>query len=99
LEGGSVAISTGAGACQISGKEPRAPTASPKVRLARKTVVPARSEMHVEVTSADSGLHLVVHYPTSSKAPIALASGLADIRANILFRVRIIVGSCAAEAR
>lgn len=90
IEGGSVAISTGAGACQISGKEPRTPTASPKVRLARKTVIPARCEMHVEVTSADNGLHLVVHHSTSSKTPIALASGVVDIRAQIPFRVRVI---------
>jgi hypothetical protein len=90
IEGGSVAIYTGVGACQISGKEPRTPSASPTVRLARKTVVPARSDMHVEVTSADNGLHLVVHHSTSSKDPIALASGVVDIRAHIPFRVRVL---------
>jgi hypothetical protein len=90
MEGGSVSISTGVGASQISGKAPRTATASPKVRLARKTVIPARCEMHVDVTSADSGLHLVVHHSTSSKTPIALASGVSDIRAHIPFRVRVI---------
>jgi hypothetical protein len=86
IEGAPVAISTGAGECQTSEKEPRVPTASLKFRLARKTMIPARSEMHVEVTSVDSGLHLVVHHSTSSKTPIALASGVADIRAHIPFR-------------
>jgi hypothetical protein len=89
-EGVSVAVSTGAGEYQICGKGPRTPTGSPKVRLARKTVVPARSEMHVEVTSADNGLHLVVHHSNSSETPISLASGVADIRAHIPFWVRVI---------
>jgi hypothetical protein len=89
-EWGSVAISTGMGAFQISGKYPLAPTASPKGRLACKTVVPACSEMHVEVTSADNGLHLVVHHSNSSKTSISLASGVVDIRAYIPFRVRVV---------
>jgi hypothetical protein len=90
MEGESVAISTGAGACQISGKEARAPTASPKVRLARKTVVPARCVMHVDVTSAESELHLVVNQYNSSKTPISLASGVADIYTQISFRFELL---------
>jgi hypothetical protein len=93
IEGGRWPFSRGRVRATYPGRnfEPQRP--HPKVRLARKTVVPARSEMHVEVTSADSGLHLVVHHSTSSNTPIALASGVADIRAKIPFRVRVIKSS------
>jgi hypothetical protein len=46
--------------------------------------------MHVEGTSADNRLHLVVHHSNSSKTPISLASGVVDIRAHIPFRVWVI---------
>jgi hypothetical protein len=68
----------------------REPTASMKVRLSRKTVIPPRFEAHVEVTSDSSGLYQIFHHTKPSAPAINLASGIADIRRNIPFRVRVI---------
>jgi hypothetical protein len=61
-----------------------------KVRLSHRTVIPARCEAHVEVTSAASGLYQILHHTKPSAPAVILASGIAEIRANIPFRVRVI---------
>jgi hypothetical protein len=89
-EGGSVAITSGIDAENAASAQIREPTASTKVRLSRKTVIPPRCEAHVEVTSAASGLYQIFHHTKPSAPAITLASGIADIRPNIPFRVRFI---------
>jgi hypothetical protein len=61
-----------------------------KIRLSRRTVIPARCEAHVEVRSAASGLYQILHHTKPSAPAVTLASGIAEIRANIPFRVRVI---------
>jgi hypothetical protein len=89
-EGGSVAISSGIGGNNAASAQTREPSASMKVRLSRRTVIPARCEAHVEVTSAASGLYQILHHTKPSAPAVTLASGIAEIRANIPFRVRVI---------
>jgi hypothetical protein len=88
-EGGSVYISQGFYACH-SVSEQRRPTASTKVRLARRVVVPARCEAHVEKTTAVEGLCVLTHHSKLSAGPVTLASGVAEICPHIPFRVRVI---------
>jgi hypothetical protein len=61
-----------------------------KNRLSRRTVIPARCEAHVEVTSAANGLYQILHHIKTSAPAVSLASGIAEIRANVPFRVRVI---------
>ena len=86
-EGGSVAISSGLSACQVISSE-REFTPSTKVRMAHRTVVPARCEAHIEVTTAVAGL--VVLTQSSKTIAVTLASGVAEVRSNIPFRVRVL---------
>jgi hypothetical protein len=86
-EGGSVAISSGVSACQAV-TTTRPPKPSTKVRLAHRTSIPARCEAHVEVTTAVEGLCLLK--PHSKSHSITLASGVAEVRSNVPFRVRVI---------
>jgi hypothetical protein len=44
----------------------------------------------VEVTSAASGLYKIFHHTNPSAPAITLESGIAEIRSNVLFRVRVI---------
>jgi hypothetical protein len=62
-----------------------------KVRLSRCTVITARCEAHVEVTSAANGLYkILLHHTKPSTRAVSLASGIAEIRANVPFRVRVV---------
>jgi hypothetical protein len=61
-----------------------------KVRLSRRTVVPARCDAHMEVTSAASGLYQILYHSKSSAPAVTLARGIAEILSNIPFRVRVI---------
>jgi hypothetical protein len=70
-EGGSVDITTDTRLSSVASTSIREPNLSRKVRLARLTTIPARSEAHIEVTSACHGLFLVVPYFKSS-APYSL---------------------------
>jgi hypothetical protein len=87
-EGGSVYISQGLYACH-SVSEQRQLTASTKVRLARRVVVPARCEAHVEETTAVEGLCVLTHHSNLSAGSVLLASGVAEICPLIPFRVRV----------
>jgi hypothetical protein len=88
-EGGSVAIALGIDAENAASAQIREPTASTKVRLSRKTVIPPpRCEAHVEVTSAASDLYQIFHHTKPSAPSINLASGIAEIRPNVHFRFR-----------
>ena len=89
-EGGSVAISTDTRFDGTTSAVSREPTPSQKIRLARRTVIPPRTESHIEVTSACNGLKLVVHHSKPTGPPVTLAWGIAEIRAQVPFRVRII---------
>jgi RNase H-like domain found in reverse transcriptase/Reverse transcriptase (RNA-dependent DNA polymerase)/Integrase zinc binding domain/Chromo (CHRromatin Organisation MOdifier) domain/Integrase core domain len=89
-EGGSVAISNGLDACGAATISERQPTPSTKVRLSRRFVIPPRCEAHVEVTTAVEGLCLLVQHSRTSTGPITLASGVAEIRSHVPFRVRVI---------
>jgi hypothetical protein len=89
-EGGSVAITSGIDADNAASAQIREPTASTKVRLSRKTVIPPQCEAHVEVTFAASGLYQIFHHTKPSAPAITLASGIAEIRPNVPFRVRVI---------
>jgi hypothetical protein len=89
-EGGSVVIASGIDAENAASAQIREPTASTKVRQSRKTVIPPRCEAHVEVTSAASGLYQIFHHTMPSAPAITLASGIAAIRPNVPFRVRVI---------
>jgi hypothetical protein len=89
-EGGSVAISSGIGGDNAASAQTREPTASMKVCMSRRTVIPARCEAHVEVTSAASGLYQILHQTKPSAPAVTLASVIAEMRANIPFRVRVI---------
>jgi hypothetical protein len=53
-------------------------------------IPPPRCEAHVEVTSAASGLYQIFHHTKPSAPAITLASGNAEIRSNVPFRVRVI---------
>jgi hypothetical protein len=70
-EGGSVDITTDTRLSSVASTSIREPNLSRRVRLARLTTIPARSEAHIEVTSACHGLFLVVPYFKSS-APYSL---------------------------
>ena len=89
-EGGPIAISTDARLSGTSSAVSREPTPSRKIRIARRTVVPPRTEAHIEVTSACHGLFMVVHNAKPSAPRVTLARGIAEIRAQVPFRVRII---------
>jgi hypothetical protein len=89
-EGGSVAITTDTRMSSAASTSSREPTLSRKIRLARLTTIPARSEAHIEVTSACHGLFFVVHHSKTSAPPITLAGGVAEIRSHVPFRVRVI---------
>jgi hypothetical protein len=89
-EGGSVAISNGPDACGAAAASVRQPTPSTKVRLARRIIVPPRCEAHVEVTTAVEGLCLLLQHSRPSTGPVTLASGVAEIRSHVPFRVRVI---------
>jgi hypothetical protein len=89
-EGGSVAIASGIDAENAASPQIREPTASTKVRLSRKTVIPPQREAHVEVTSAASGLYQIFHHNKPSAPAITLASGISEIRSNVPFRVIVI---------
>jgi hypothetical protein len=85
-----VAISNGPDACGAAAVSARQPTPSTKVRLARRTIVPPRCEAHVEVTTAVEGLCLLLQDFRPSTGPVTLASGVAEIRSHVPFRVRVI---------
>jgi hypothetical protein len=61
-----------------------------KVRISRRTVISARCEAHVEVRSAANGLFQILHSTKPSAPAVSLASEIAEIRANVPFRVRVI---------
>jgi hypothetical protein len=88
-DGGSVAISSGVSACQAV-TPTRDLKPSTKVRLSRRVVIPPRCEMHVDVITATGGLCLLVHHSKPSAGPDTLASGVAETRAHVPFRVRVI---------
>jgi Retroviral aspartyl protease len=73
-EGGSVAISTETRFDGTASAVSREPTPSRKIRLARLTVIPPRTESHIEVTSACNGLQLVVYHSKPSGSPGTLCS-------------------------
>ena len=86
-EGGSIAITSGVSACHaVTPTRERIP--SNKVRIAQRTVIPARCEVHVAVTTAIAGLCLLTH--SSRSQVVSLASGVADVRSNVPFRVRLL---------
>lgn len=89
-EGGPVAISTDTRLSGTASAVCREPTPSRKIRIARRTVIPPRTEAHIEVTSACHGLFLVVPHSKPSAPTVTLARGIAEIRAQVPFRVRII---------
>jgi hypothetical protein len=89
-EGGSVAITSGIDAENAASAKIREPAASTKVRLSRKTAISPRCEAHVEVTSVASGLYQIFHHTKPSATAITLASGIAEIRPNVPFWVRVI---------
>jgi hypothetical protein len=91
LEEGSVAISTDTRFDGTASAMSREPTPSRKIRLAHRTIIPPRTESHIEVTSACNGLQLVVHLSKPSGPPVTLAWGIAEIRAQVPFQVRVIV--------
>jgi hypothetical protein len=86
-EGGSIAITSCVSACQALATT-RELILSNKVRIAQRTVIPARCEAHVDVTTAVSGLCVLIH--SSRTQVVSLASGVADVRSNVPFRVRIL---------
>jgi hypothetical protein len=89
-EGGSVAISNRPYACGAAAVSVRKPTPSTKVRLARPTIVQPRWEAHVEATTAVEVLCLLLQHSRPSTGPVTLASGVADIRSHVPFRVRVL---------
>jgi hypothetical protein len=102
-EGGSVAIASGIDAENAASAQIREPTASTKVRLSRNTVIspavrpiwrslPPRAARtrSLQIFSASSGLCQIVYHTKPSAPAITLASGIAEIRSNVSFRVRVI---------
>jgi hypothetical protein len=89
-EGGSVAISNETRFDGTASAVSREPTPSRKNRLARRNFIPPRTESLFEVTSACNGLQLVVHHSKPSGPPFTFAWGIAEIRAQDPFRVRVI---------
>jgi hypothetical protein len=86
-EGGSIAITSGVSACQAI-TTTRECLPSNKVRIAQRIVIPARSEAHVDVTTAVAGQCVLTH--SSRSQVVSLSSGVADARSNVPFRVRIL---------
>jgi hypothetical protein len=86
-EGEPIAITSGVSACQAVATS-RECIPSNKVRTAQRTVIPARCEAHVDVTTAVSELCVLTH--SSRTQVVSLASGVADVRSNVPFRVRIL---------
>jgi hypothetical protein len=89
-DGGSVAISSGLCSDSADSAQIRGQTPSMKVRLSRRTVITARCEAHVEVTSGANGLYKILHHTKPSTRAVSLASGIAEIQANVPFRVRVV---------
>jgi hypothetical protein len=85
-----VAISTDTRFDGTASAVSREPTRSRKIRLARRNVILPRTESHIEVTSACNGLQIVVHHSKPSGPPVTRAWGIAEIRAQFPFRVRVI---------
>jgi hypothetical protein len=88
-EGEPVAISTDTRLSGTASAVCYEPTPSRKIRIARRTVIPPRTEAHLEVTSACHGLFLVVNHSKPSAPTVTLARGIAEIRAQVPFQVRI----------
>jgi hypothetical protein len=87
-EGGSVAILSGLCNDSADSAQIREQTPSMKVRLSRRTVIAARCEAHVEVMFAANGLYQILHH---TKPAVSLASGIAEIRANVPFRFELLI--------
>jgi hypothetical protein len=86
-EGGSIAIISGINACQaIATTRERLP--SNKVLIAQRTVISARCETHFYVTTTVAGLCVLTH--SSRSQVVSFVSGVADVRSNVPFRVRIL---------
>jgi hypothetical protein len=88
-EGGSVTISSGLCSDRADSAQIREQTPSMKVRLSRRTVITARCEAHVKVTSAANGLYKILYHTKPSASAVSLASGIAEILANVPFRFEL----------
>ena len=89
-EGGSISILGKYEGCPISPETITVGRVSNKVRVARLATIPPRSEAHIMVSCALAGLHLITSVDSRRLNPISLARGVAEIRPNVPFRVRVI---------
>ena len=92
-EGGSVAITeTSSGSVEPStGNPTAAQTPSTKLRVAKAIMLPPRSEAHVSVQTASSGLKFLQSKAmTAESLGITMANGVAEVRPHVPFRVRVI---------
>ena len=92
-EGGSVAITeNSSGSVEPStGNPTAAQTPSTKLRVAKAIMLPPRSEAHVSVQTASSGLKFLQSKAmTAESLGITMANGVAEVRPHVPFRVRVI---------
>ena len=89
-EGGSISLLGKFDACRPSQAALSVTPASNKVRLARTVAIAPRTEAHVQVVCAVSGLCLLIGDTKLRKSPVSLASGVAEVRPHVPFRVRVI---------
>jgi hypothetical protein len=89
-EGGSVSLLGRYDACAVPQATLEVHRASNKVRVARLFKVPPRSEAHIMVSCALSGLCLISGIDARRMNPVSLARGVAEICPQVPFRVRVI---------